>query len=168
MKYIIDANNLAGKLDLLGEENFDKLLIKRIRCYNKIKKKKIVLVFDSLDFMGDKFEDDGLTIIYTPRDNFYNGADDKVVEILKNEIKSKDWEGLTSVTDDVEIIQKIEKINLNNEKEIRIIKASDFAQTLKDLKNLNKDDKSLNDYGVSGLTNDALENITDEFLNIWK
>ena len=35
MPYIIDANNLAGKLKMLGDKNFDKKLIDMIKQRNK-------------------------------------------------------------------------------------------------------------------------------------
>ena len=57
MIYLIDANNLAGKLGILKNENFDKLLIKIIRHWPASRKNKIFLVFDSADPMGDKYSE---------------------------------------------------------------------------------------------------------------
>ncbi|RLC38288.1 hypothetical protein DRH27_02655, partial [Candidatus Falkowbacteria bacterium] len=63
MLYIIDANNLAGKLKMLGEENFDKKLRDLIKEYFKKKKSLVILVFDSSDPMGDKITDGNITLV---------------------------------------------------------------------------------------------------------
>ena len=54
MNYLIDANNLAGSLDLLEEDYFDLLLCQRLSEWLGEKQKKIILVFDSLMPMGDR------------------------------------------------------------------------------------------------------------------
>lgn len=156
MKYIIDGNNLAGKLNLLNEKNFDKVLIKIIKCYNKIKNKNIILVFDSVDPMGDKYEDDELIIIYTPNDNYYFGqADNKIIEIVDG-VKNEE---IAVVTDDlgIEKIINIHKADINAN--IKIIKASHLALLINE-KNFVKDKE--------GLTLEDKDIINKELLKIWK
>ena len=83
MIYVIDANNLAGKLNILDDENFDKKLISNIKKYFFNKNNSVYLVFDSNDPMGDKYKEDNIAVIYTPRDNYYKGADDKIIELTQ-------------------------------------------------------------------------------------
>ena len=109
MPYIIDGNNLAGKFDILFEDSFCERLIRILKKFNKRRKRNIILVFDSLEPMGDKEKiDKYLTVIYAPRDNFYKSADDKIVELVERNIKNK--ENVILVTDDLEIINIIKEI----------------------------------------------------------
>lgn len=136
MPYLIDANNLAGKLNLLKEENFDQKLIKIIKEYISIyEKKKITLVFEGLDPMGDKRTEGNLTIIYSPRDDYYKSADDKIIEMINNADKP---EQIVVITDDREILKATEQAGCE------IKKASYFAQILHS--NLQMENKSTNNY----------------------
>lgn len=123
MPYLIDANNLAGKLDLLNKDEFDQGLINIIKKYNKKYNKQITLVFEGNDPMGDKVTLDNLIIIYSPRDDYYKSADVKIIELIENETKP---EQLVVISDDREIIKAAE------DKGCQIKKASYFAQILKD------------------------------------
>lgn len=141
MIYVIDANNLAGKLpstssgqvSLLGEDDFDKLLIFQVKKYFEGKGIKVILVFDSNDFMGDKRIEDNFDIIYTPRDSVYKCADDKVLEIIENYLDDKKFKDkIVVVSDDIELRDKIkEKIDeSSNGHRMSLIRATDFAKKM--------------------------------------
>lgn len=135
MPYLIDANNLAhalfragqaGKLELLEEENFDQRLIEIIKKWisrysRDNKKKRVTLVFEGTDTMGDKIIEENLTIIRAPRDDYYKSADDKIIELIENEDKP---EQLVVISDDREILQAAEEAGC------QIKKASYFAKIL--------------------------------------
>lgn len=152
---IIDANNLAGKLNLLGEENFDEKLIELVKQY---KKSKYILVFDGRDNMGDKFERENITVIYTPKDSFYKSADDKIVELAKIYLNS--GEGAKIITDDLEIISKVEKIINDSGGKINLEKATTFAQKLISYLENKEKEKDLAD--------DETEEINQDLLKVWK
>ncbi|MCG2701029.1 hypothetical protein L6267_02590 [Candidatus Parcubacteria bacterium] len=131
MPYLIDANNLAGKLNLLDEDNFDKKLIEIIkeyikqtdtrRCQGHHGQRKITLVFEGTDSMGDKAADGSLIIIRAPRDDYYKNADVKIIELINNAEKP---EQLVVISDDREILEAARKAGC------LIKKASYFAQIL--------------------------------------
>jgi len=152
---IIDANNLAGKLDLLKEDAFDEKLIGLLSRY---KKSKYILVFDGLDRMGDKYERGNITVIRTPKDEFYRSADDKIVELAKIYLHS--GEGAKIITDDLEIIGRVEKIVNDSGGKIILEKATLFAEKLKSYLENQREEKSL--------AEDETEEIDDELFNLWK
>ena len=164
MIYIIDANNLAGQLKILKEKDFDKKLIRLIKKWNAEKNKRINLVFDGVDPMGDKYCIGNITVIYTPKDNYYQSADDKIIELVRNFIKSE-REEITVVSDDRAIREAIEKLSKKAGQKIHIEQATLFAEKLKDFtiekqaKN-KEDDKSLSTEEVKG--------INKYLLKIWK
>ena len=158
MIHIIDANNLSGKLNILEEDNFDLKLIELIKEYNKFDK-KYVLVFDSSDPMGDKVKQGSMTIIYTPRDNYYKSADDKILELVREYIKVEE---VKVITDDIELTEKIEKME---NKRIIIERASEFAKKLLLTIDLNKEKNNEN---KENLSDEEVDSINKELLNIWK
>ena len=162
MIYIIDANNLAGKLNLLPEVDFDKQLIKIIEDYNRGKGKKIFLVFDGIDRYGDKYTSGNITIIRAPQDNFYKTADDKIVELAQNIVETvKD--DLTVITDDLGIKDLIFKNNLDNRRKIEIINARDFAKKINYLQS-----KELDGDGDKRIDSEAAAKMNKELLELWK
>jgi len=152
---IIDANNLAGKLNLLKEESFDEKLIGLLGRY---KKSKYILVFDGRDIMGDKYARGNLTVIYTPKDKFYRSADDKIVELARIYLNS--GEGAKIITDDLEIIAKVEKIINDSGGKIVLEKASLFAQKLNSYLENKRDGEKLAD--------DEIDDINQDLLKVWK
>lgn len=162
MIYIIDANNLAGKLNLLPEVDFDKQLIKIIEDYNRGKGKKIFLVFDGIDRYGDKYTSGNIIIIRAPRDNFYKTADDKIIELAQNIVETvKD--DLTVITDDLGIKDLIFKNNLDNRRKIEIINARDFAKKINYLQS-----KELDGDGDKRIDSEAAAKMNKELLELWK
>lgn len=161
MIYIIDANNLAGKLNILKEVDFDKILIDIIEAYNQGKGKKIFLVFDGIDPNGDKYEIDNIVVIRTPRDDYYKTADDKIVELAENCLADYKDE-IIVITDDLEIKKLVKEINLNSQRQVGVISATDFAGKLNYLmdKATEKDEKEIDESNV--------ESLNDELLEIWK
>lgn len=160
MPYIIDANNLAGKLNLLNQTNFDQKLIKIIIEFNKSQTRKYILVFDSFDTMGDKITIGNVKIIYTPHDSYYKNADDKIFEVAQMETNS----GFTVITDDNELRERMEKLNENRTNKIRLMKATYFANQINNyFNNLNIQNKK-----IKQLSEKEKNNITDELMKIWK
>lgn len=152
---IINANNLAGKLNLLKEVNFDEKLIELMGRY---KKSKYILVFDGRDNMGDKYERGNITVIYTPKDSFYKSADDKIVELAKKYLNS--GEGAKIITDDLEIISKVEKIINDSGGKISLEKSTVFAEKLNTYLENNREEKNLAD--------DEADEINQDLLKAWK
>ncbi|MFH1744771.1 MAG: NYN domain-containing protein [bacterium] len=160
MHYIIDANNLAGVLGILFEDDFDEKLVGIIKDYNKGKSKKISLVFDSADNMGDKYSIGNIDVIYTPRDNYYKSADDKIIELLKNiceNLKNKDE--VVVITDDIELRELAKKASEKN-RNVYFQKATDFAIKLN--KNLYSQG-----YGDEKINDDEIKKINDDLLRLW-
>lgn len=153
MLYLIDANNLAGAMHLLREKDFDKTLIDTIKNSKFVLRNKFVLVFDSNDIMGDRVKENNLTIIYTPRDSYYKNADDKIVEEAKK-LKND----FTLVTDDLDLTQKIKDLKLKN---FNIKKASSMAKELLNAVEVDLEDRT-------ELNDEEMDEITDEFREIWK
>ncbi len=83
MYYIVDANNLAGSLNLLAEPDFDQKLIVLMQAWLADKRVNVILVFDSLCSAGDHLSYKHLEVIYAPRDDYYHSADDKIIEIFR-------------------------------------------------------------------------------------
>ena len=145
MPYLIDANNLAGQLNLLDEDDFDEKLIEIIKEYIKQTntrrrqgysgQRKIILVFEGTDSMGDKAVDGNLIIIRAPRDDYYKNADIKIIELINNEEKP---EQLVVISDDREILEAAREAGCP------IKKASYFAQILHS--NLQMANKSTNNF----------------------
>lgn len=174
MQIIIDANNLAGRLGILKEEDFDKKLIGLIKNFNKDKKRIITLVFDGGDRLGDKYTDGNIEVIKTPRDGFYRDADDKIIEIIyslrkryfgniENKLKGAEElkipkDDLKVVTDDIALTEKLREIIREKNLFIEIEKASDFVDRLK-MKNQDSEENSLeSDY----------DEINEELMDLWK
>jgi len=149
MPYLIDANNLAGRLGILRENNFDQILIDLIRQYSEENNKKIVLVFDSNDSMGDRYKIDNVTVIYTPRDTVYNNADDKIVELMQNEKSPRDW---VVISDDLKILDEADKFD------IKTILAREFAKRLLPPEELPEEDE---------LSEQEQEELVDELMEEW-
>jgi predicted RNA-binding protein with PIN domain len=135
MIYIIDANNLAGKLNLLGKNNFDQQLFVLIQAYAEGRSDQFILVYDGSDLMGDKIKKGNIIIVYTPRDSYYQSADDKIVEMAEDYASRLLNQTTVVVSDDREIWEKTEKIinqsgdfaNLSIKRNLRLEKSTNFA-----------------------------------------
>jgi len=149
MPYLIDANNLAGKLHLLSETDWDQELIDIVKDYFIAREQKAILVFDSNDPLGDRYTDGNITVIYTPRDVLYNNADDKIIELMKNEKRPEDW---IVVSDDLNIIHEAGKLD------IEVILARDFAKKIVPSVEVDDEDE---------LSEREEDEITDELSNEW-
>lgn len=107
MNYIIDGNNLAGQIGLLKQEKFDKIIKAKIQAFFSVKKTQVFLVFDSSDPMGDACQEKNLRTIYTPKDNYYTSADEKIVEIVAQLLPQEE---ITVVTKDRELKNQVLKL----------------------------------------------------------
>ena len=155
MYYLIDGNNLAGALGLLDESDFNEILIELVEDFLDDNRKKVILVFDSNNSMGDYFEKERLKIIYSPRDKFYESADDKIVELARAEDPD---EGLILVTNDIEIKNEIEVINKeqNRRNEIIILGSDEFKSELGEEDVISNDDEELDDSDVDKINNELM------------
>ncbi|MEA3449521.1 MAG: NYN domain-containing protein [Patescibacteria group bacterium] len=160
MLYIVDANNVAGKLKMLGQDNFDLKLIEIFKNFNQNKNKEIELVFDGVDMMGDRRAvDDKLSVVYAPKDDFYDSADDKIVEMTERYANRKDKE-ITVVTDDVGLKKRILKIGERYNKKINLEKATWWAGELTRI------DDAIDE--KEELENKQINKINQELLKYWE
>ena len=157
MPYLIDGNNLAGKLGILKEPDWDQTLILILQNYIERMQKKAIVVFDSADPLGDRYSEGDITIIYTPRDAVYDNADDKIMELMNNEKRPEDW---VVITDDVKILDEADKLD------IKTILATDFAKKLMPSEKLDSDEL-LDEEEVGILSNEDRQDITDEMMEEW-
>jgi predicted RNA-binding protein with PIN domain len=163
MIYVVDANNLAGKLGLLEEKGFDQKLIGILNIWVGDKKHKVYLVFDGIDPMGDKYKSGKINVIYTPRDNYYQSADDKIVELIAD-LAGKSHEEIVLVTDDNEIINQVHKQKYETKpiRQINLEKATGFAEKLNYFLESGEkaDDKNLTDREIG--------EINRELMKLWR
>ena len=136
--------------------------------FNQGKGRKIILVFDSQDPMGDKITmSDNITVIYSPRDKYYKSADDKIIELVEwigngnDSLPANDE--YVIVTEDNELIQRIEKIQERTKKKVSIERTSRFIQRLEQYKR-----KSIHESTKRDLSQGAIDNINRELLDIWQ
>ena len=108
--------------------------------------------------MGDKYQRENITIIYTPKDEFYKSADDKIVELARKYLNS--GEGAKIITDDLEIIGKVEKIINDSGGKISLEKASLFAGKLNNYFKYKQGEKDL--------AETEADEINSELFNLWK
>jgi predicted RNA-binding protein with PIN domain len=161
MIYLIDANNLAGKLNLLEQSNFDLKLVGFIKHLAESNKSEFVLVFDGRDLMGDKHKSGRVTVIYTPRDSYYKSADDKVIELMQIYQRERNDE-IAVVTDDRAIqVFAEDKFGLNSK--VKIISASDFAQMI--IRKTSLPEPIDNE---EELSNDDISEINNELIRQWQ
>ena len=148
MPYLIDANNLAGKLKILNNPGFDQELISLAKTYLTPRGKKAILVFDSNDPLGDRYTEDNITVIYTPRDAVYENADDKIIELMENEKKPEDW---VVVSDDMRIIDEAQRYD------IEVMLAGDFAKKLMPEEEFDDDDEEFSGESAEALNSELLD-----------
>ena len=163
MIYIIDANNLAGKLEILFEDDFDKKMVALMKKYFFNKGIDVKLVFDSNDIMGDKFQEDNVEVVYTPRDNYYANADDKVLELVKREISHGVGNGqITVVTDDLDLRALVQSFADKTNFRLNLVRSTDFAARIRAREN-----KENYDEADRGLSVSEEERINEELLGLW-
>lgn len=152
MAYLVDGNNLAGRLGILKEPGFDAKLIHMMAEFCEENKKNATLVFDSSDILGDRFTEGPVTVIYTPRDAIYENADDKIVELMEAEEVPGGW---TVVTDDHYLLDKADDMGAES------MLARDFMKNL-----LPPEEVELLDNEIE-LEEDSKEEINDELMEEW-
>ncbi|OGF25631.1 hypothetical protein A2227_00265 [Candidatus Falkowbacteria bacterium RIFOXYA2_FULL_47_19] len=172
MHFIIDANNLAGKLKMLGQDDFDRKLIDMIREFNRDRGVNITLVFDGTDKMGDKILiDHNLTVIYSPKDDFYRSADDKIVEMVRGSFISGDFagaeRGIVVVTDDNLLRQRLEAAAGETRYGVRLERSTDWAERI--IRKKEKIDEADNDdKNKGGLSDGEIYGLNEKLKKIWK
>jgi len=178
MNYIIDANNLAGSLNILSEKDFDKQLIDIVREWIGDKQKIVVLVFDSLDPLGDRYSEGFLEVIYSPRDKYYKTADDKILEIFRewsraqkgdrdyslNIINRLSKDDLAFVSNDRDLISRVEEFSAEISENIELISCDRFIAIMEKKENLDESREIDED---RGLNTEEIDEINDELLKKW-
>lgn len=155
--YIIDGNNVAGKLKILGEEHFDRKLMELVQRWNLRKRVKAIVVFDGGEYMGDKRAIDQYTsVVYTPRDSFYRDADDKIVEIIRQSYLSP-GEAILLVTEDNELKKRVAKEAEAANQPMEMISSSDFVKKLEFASEDEEPD----------LSDDEMDDITRDLMKEW-
>lgn len=163
MIYYIDANNIAGKMGILGEKNFDQKLISLVKGFFSNTNHRVRLVFDGFDAMGDAYGDSRIKVYYAPKDAVNpNGADDKIINLLVNDCQDDEMKGqvICLVTDDIDLKNEFIRIVDNLNIKTKCAKASVFASGL------------IGEVGhgnniKEGLTSEIADKITDELMNLW-
>jgi predicted RNA-binding protein with PIN domain len=170
--YIIDANNLAGKLKMLGEENFDKKLINMIREFNRDRGVHIFLVFDGANPFGDKVSaGHNLSVVYSPKDIYYQSADDKIVEMVRGSWLNEDFAGgktITVVTDDRELRKRIEAAAAETRYNIKLERATDWAEKILNRLAKYEYEDEIEDRNKGGLSDEEVDDINNELYRAWK
>lgn len=169
MRYIIDAYNLAYALAdnnvfarlPATKEDTDKRLINIIREWLGDKNNEVTLVFDGRDCLGDKIKQGNLTIVYAPRDNYYQSADNKILEIAETISSEPFRPELIIVTDDGGIKTKIEKIAGDKGKNIKLESTAEFTRRLRKNEKNEKLEKEEFD-------RNNIKEINEELLKVWK
>jgi hypothetical protein len=162
MLYIVDANNLAGSLGLLERQDFDTILSALVEDFFAGKQNEAVLVFDPRDSLGDRYRQGNLEIVYTPRDDFYRNADDKVLEIIKNHLADENFKKeIRVVTNDIELKNKIKDAMSDSPIgwRVKLVSANDLAAEI----NFKNESKAIEDEKCVGDLD-----FNDELLKIWK
>ncbi len=183
MSYIIDANNVAGKLKMLREPNFDKQLTEMVRYYNRKRQKNIYLVFDGSEPWGDKNTiNEHITVIYSPKDQYYQSADDKIVEMVRSiSAGTFSWSGADSngpsqrsdiviITDDNELKRRLEEVQSHAGLAIKIERATDFAAELLRVWTKDEPEGTEEEYddGSRGLGDNERSQIDNELQQLWQ
>jgi len=164
MIFIVDANNLCGKLDLLKENDFDKKLISIMKEYNYGKGNEIILVFDGADYMGDRYSEDNITVIRTPKDGFYKSADDKIIELAEQYAGVE----LVVVSDDIDIKEKVKNIANNKSENIRLEQSTAWAKKIENFFIKKEIQKSAEINDGTDLNKDEINEINKDLLKHWK
>jgi len=167
MYYLIDANNLAGRMKLGGKNGWPAELIKIIKKQTAGKKWRLVLVFDGQDRFGDKYADGRLTVIEAPREPGKEAADEKIIEIIQEDIKSGEWRkrDYNLVTDDIELKEAVKIMATEKGAKINFISTKEFLDIIKPSDN-NTDGKDSEE--ARGLTENEQKEINDELLSLWE
>jgi hypothetical protein len=160
MPYLIDANNLAGKMGILKEKDFDRRLVQVLCGYLTIKNRKMILVFDGIGSMKNLPGDRRLEIIYAG-DYSYGSADEKILDMIR--FGQIDQSHII-ITDDLGIIQELERIMINKG-DYKVIRSSDFAKEI--ARTLNKDLSEEED-NKEELGPREVKEINEELLELWK
>lgn len=155
---------------MLARQDFDRELTELVKRWPKLANNRVILVFDPRDFMGDKFTDGNLTVVYTPRDDHYKSADDKIIELVEDYLtKIKEAkilrDELTVITDDLEIKKRVAEINNSD---IHLASSVWLADKLRKITGADEGSDEEEEDGRRGLGDNAIKNINDELKKVWK
>lgn len=159
MIYIIDANNVAGKLGILKNIDFDLELIDLVADFAAKRKNNIYLVFDSVDPFGDKDVRGNFILIRAPRNEIMHSADEKIIDLVYQESNNKKNE-ICVVTSDNEIIKTLSEDKNLNQQKLKFLRSEEF---------INKISKNTIEEEEKEELDEKKKNvISQELLDIWK
>jgi predicted RNA-binding protein with PIN domain len=141
--YIIDGNNLAGKLGMLDKRTFNRELVEMVADYFMGKNKKVLVVFDGHGSMDFPVSLRGVDVHFAGDFPYAReSADEKILAIIA---RGKRGESFILVSEDSELQAASKRTAKKSGVEIQIVKASFFAQSLTHGKNAEQvgDEKSL-------------------------
>jgi microsomal dipeptidase-like Zn-dependent dipeptidase len=167
MFYIIDGNNLAGRLGIIKEKDFDQKIIALMRNFIGNKNIEVTLVFDGAEYMGDRWREGNLTVIYSPKDNSNRNADDIIIELIKEQInKNKATpyarQQIKLVTNDSGIRTIVSEVDAS----ILFEDVDLFAEKL--LEQFNQEDRDDTNDNQRNLSDEQVKRINEELLKLWK
>lgn len=157
---------------MLGEEDFDRKLTRMIKEFNRDRGINITLVFDGTDSLGDKSSiDHNLTVIYSPKDNFYRSADDKIVEMVRGISGNNDFseakKTIVVVTDDGGLRKRLEEAAGETRYSVKLERATDWAERIL-RKKAKTDEADNNNKNKGGLSDNEISRLNEKLKRIWK
>jgi hypothetical protein len=170
MYFIIDANNLAGRMKLGGAHLWQDELIGIIKERTAGKKWRLVLVFDGQDRFGDKYEDGRITVIEAPREEGVQAADEKIKEIIKKDMKNGEWRARDYhlITDDAELKEAVAIIADKHGAKIIFAGIEEFLEKIKYFGGKPETDNEDGEADDKDLGEAQIKTINDELLRLWK
>jgi len=160
MPYLIDANNLAGKLAILGRDDFDIYLTGILAQYVAIKNKKIILVFDGMGALANDYGEN-IKVIYALDNYGSETADDVMEDIIGKSINPRDY---IIVSDDIDLRNRVEAIARRKGSKLKMISTTSYANEITNTIRYNSEvDESSDD-----LSDSEKRKINEELYNAWK
>ncbi len=123
--YIIDGNNLAGKLGLLASRDISKEVTRLLDQYFKDKASRVIAVFDG--YSGGRETSRIRTEYATDMASWRESADEKIISIIR---RAKKGESFIVVTDDRGLQAAALEEAKNGGKHVSIIRSTEFAERL--------------------------------------
>jgi predicted RNA-binding protein with PIN domain len=162
MVHVIDGNNLAGKLKMLGDPNFSQRLGLIIADYCRAYRHRVILVFDGQDVMGERVQlSEWVEMRRSPSDSHYKSADDYILDLARRYSAN---DQVFIITDDNELKKRITD---GPDPHIVFESATLWAERIKKyLAGGQADDADGS--GERGLDRQTIKNINDELSTVWK
>jgi hypothetical protein len=160
--YLIDGNNLAGALGMLGQNDCNQKLIRVLSGFLGGGQKKATIIFDGYGPGCAPHSRGGIRIEYASDSaNWRESADDKIVFILRRVNRGM---AITVITDDRELRDRVLRSAEEQDRKVEIISASEFAKRIHE-RNLPAE-SSIDDKG--SLSENEIRELNEELLTSWQ